>query len=181
MARFLGVGMTHYPLLAGTDEHMAGLLRFTLRDPDIPDAEKDPANWPASMRADWAGDGGTAAAGQHRKVLRENLARCREALDEFRPDLVVVWGDDQYENFREEVIPPFCVLAYGDLEVRPFGMIAERHLPNAWGAPDDAQITLHGDVAAARALTDALIEDGFDMAYSYKKREGAHFPHSILN
>lgn len=27
MAQFPGIGMTHYPLLAGTDEHMAGLLR----------------------------------------------------------------------------------------------------------------------------------------------------------
>jgi hypothetical protein len=66
VAQFLGVGMTHYPLLAGTDEHMAGLLRYTLRDPDIPAAEKDPANWPASMRADWSDDGGTAAAAPQR-------------------------------------------------------------------------------------------------------------------
>jgi hypothetical protein len=26
-----------------------------------------------------------------------------------------------------------------------------------------------------------LIDDGFDMAYSYQKRVGAHFPHAILN
>jgi hypothetical protein len=37
------------------------------------------------------------------KQLRENLSRCRDTLDEFRPDLFVVWGDDQYENFREEI------------------------------------------------------------------------------
>jgi len=181
VARFLGVGMTHYPLLAGTDEHMAGLLRFTLRDPDIPAADKDPANWPASMRADWSDDGGTAAAGQHRKVLRENLARCRAALDDFRPDLVVVWGDDQYENFREEIVPPFCVLAYGDIEVPAFEVMNERGSPNAWGKPDDMTITLHGDAKASRELADTLIADGFDMAYSYRKREGAHFPHAILN
>ena len=36
MAHFLGLGLTHYPLLAGTDEHMADLLRWTLADPDIP-------------------------------------------------------------------------------------------------------------------------------------------------
>ena len=36
MAHFLGLGLTHYPLLAGTDEHMADLLRWTLTDPDIP-------------------------------------------------------------------------------------------------------------------------------------------------
>ena len=59
MAEILGLGLTHYPLLAGTDEHMADLLRWTLRDPDIPAAEKDPANWPALMRREWADDGGT--------------------------------------------------------------------------------------------------------------------------
>jgi hypothetical protein len=181
VARFLGVGMTHYPLLAGTDEHMAGLLRYTLRDPDIPAAEKDPAHWPDSMRADWADDGGTAAAAQHRKVLRENLARCRAALDAFGPDLVVVWGDDQYENFREEVVPPFCVLAYGDVEVPAFEVMNERGSPNAWGRPDDMTVVLHGDATASRTLVGSLIADGFDMAYSYRKREGAHFPHAILN
>ena len=36
MAHFLALGLTHYPLLAGTDEHMASLLRWTLTDPDIP-------------------------------------------------------------------------------------------------------------------------------------------------
>jgi hypothetical protein len=156
VARFLGVGMTHYPLLAGTDEHMAGLLRYTLRDPDIPAAEKDPAHWPDSMRADWADDGGTVAAAQHRKVLRENLAQCRAALDEFSPDLVVVWGDDQYENFREEIVPPFCVLDYGDIEVPAFEVMNERGSPNAWGRPDDTTVVLHGHATASRALASAL-------------------------
>jgi hypothetical protein len=181
MTHFLGLGVTHYPLLAGTDEHMAGLLRWTLQDPGIPVAEKDPASWPEAMRAEWSTDGGTAAASQHRKVLRDNLGRCRDALDEFQPDLVVVWGDDQYENFREEVVPPFCVLAYGDLEVPAFEVMNERGSPNAWGLPDDMTITLHGDAEASRGLADELIRDGFDMAYSYKKRPGAHFPHAILN
>ena len=96
MAHFLGLGMTHYPLLAGTDEHMADLLRWTLADPDIPAEAKDPANWPVPMRAEWGNDGGVAAAVHHRKLLVENLSRCREALDDFAPDVVVVWGDDQY-------------------------------------------------------------------------------------
>jgi Catalytic LigB subunit of aromatic ring-opening dioxygenase len=181
MAEFLGLGLTHYPLLAGTDEHMAGLLRWTLGDPDIPDAAKDPASWPERMRREWSDDGGTAAAGRHRAQLRENLARCRQALDEFRPDLLVVWGDDQYENFREEVVPPFCVLAYDDLDVPAFEVMNERGSPNAWGLPDDFTITLHGDANASRSLATALIEDGYDMAYSYRRRAGAHFPHAILN
>lgn len=178
---FLALGLTHYPLLAGTDEHMAGLLRWTLTDPDIPDAEKDPQNWSESMRADWSDDGGVAAAAVHRAALVENLRRCRAALDEFQPDLVVVWGDDQYENFREEVVPPFCVLAYGDLQVPAFEVMNDRGSPNVWGLPDDFEITLHGNARASKGLADSLIADNFDMAYSYSKRAGAHFPHAILN
>jgi hypothetical protein len=181
MSAVLGLGLTHYPLLAGTDEHMAGLLRWTLGDPDIPADAKDPASWPELMRHEWADDGGTAAAAAHRQELRDGLARCRKALDAFEPDVLVVWGDDQYENFREEVVPPFCVLAYPDLEVHPFELMNERGSPNAWGMPDDTTFTLHGNVDGAKKLADDLIADGFDMAYSYRKREGAHFPHAILN
>jgi hypothetical protein len=168
-------------MLAGTDEHMASLLRWTLADPDIPATAKDPAHWPTSMREEWADDSGVAAAAHHRKLLVKSLARCREALDEFTPDVVVVWGDDQYENFREEVIPPFCVLAYGDVEIEPFELMTKRGSPNAWGLPDDTTITLHGDADGARRLTDGLLSRGFDIAYSYQKRSAAAFPHAIAN
>jgi hypothetical protein len=181
MAHFLGLGLTHYPLLAGADEHMADLLRWTLADPDIPAEAKDPANWSAPMRAEWSTDGGVASAAHHRKLLVENLSRCRDALDEFAPDVVVVWGDDQYENFREEVIPPFCVLAYDDVDVNPFEVMTRLGSPNAWGLPADATITLHGDPEGARRLTDDLIGQGFDIAYSYQKRSDAPFPHAIVN
>ena len=160
---------------------MADLLRWTLTDPDIPAEAKDPANWSASMRSEWGTDGGVSSATLHRKLLVEDLARCRDALDEFAPDVMVVWGDDQYENFREEVIPPFCVLAYGDVDVNPFELMNHRGSKNAWGLPDDSTITLHGDPGCARQLADDLIGRGFDMAYSYQKRDDSPFPHAILN
>jgi hypothetical protein len=181
MAEFLGLGMTHYPLLSVADEHMADLLRWTLSDPDIPAAEKDPANWPDLMRREWASDGGTAAAAAHRSELRAQLTFCRRALDDFQPDILVVWGDDQYENFREEVVPPFCVLAYGETEVDPFAVTNQRHMRNVWGVPEDFTFTLRGDTAGAKRLTDDLLHDGFDVAYSYQKRENGHFPHAIAN
>ena len=181
MAEILGLGMTHYPLLAGRDENMAGLLRGTLHDPDIPPEEKDPARWPAAMQAEWGDDEGRAAAPGHRAALVENLDRCRQAVDDFAPDAIVVWGDDQYENFREEVVPPFCVLAYDDIDVQPFEVMNEFGNPNAWGLADDMTFTLHGNRSWSRTLADRLIADGFDMAYSYRKREGAHFPHAIAN
>jgi hypothetical protein len=181
MAEFLGLGLTHYPLLAGTDEHMGGLLRWTLTDPDIPAGRKDPADWPPLMRQEWGEDQGVGAAAAHRAELREGLARCRKELDEFAPDYLVVWGDDQYENFREEVVPPFCVLAYGDTEVEPFELMNKRGSPNAWGRPDDMTFTLRGEPEAARRLADGLITAGFDIAYSYAKRKNSPFPHAIAN
>jgi hypothetical protein len=41
MSDILGVGLTHYPPLLGTDADMS----WTLKDPDIPAAAKDLSNW----------------------------------------------------------------------------------------------------------------------------------------
>lgn len=181
MAEFIALGLTHYPMLAGTDDHMAGLLRWTLQDPDIPEEFKDPEGWSVRARSEWGVDQGRSAAAGHRAALVENLARVRQDLDDFKPDVVVVWGDDQYENFREEVVPPFCVLAYDDLEIPAFEVMNELGSPNVWDKPEDFSITLHGNAEQSKRLADNLINMGVDMAYSYKKRAGAHFPHAILN
>lgn len=177
MAEILGLGLTHYPLLSVTDEHMADLLRWTLRDPGIPAAEKDPANWPALMRSEWADDGGTAAAAAHREELRGHLARCRTALDAFQPDVLVVWGDDQYENFKEDIIPPFCVLAYDAIEHRPW---EKAPWPNAWDEPKETTFVFKGNRPAAKALISGLLGEGFDVSYAYRP---LHHPlgHAFMN
>jgi hypothetical protein len=181
MAEVLGLGLTHYPLLLGRDETMAALLRTTLKDPDIPEASKDPANWSQTAQREWSDDGGTAAAALHRAKLREYLTKCRETLDEFSPDVVVVWGDDQYENFREEVIPSFCVLAYDDTTVDPFGVLKKLKIPNAWGLADDQTFTMKGAPEFAKRLASSVINAGVDVAYSYEPRPGINFPHAFAN
>ncbi|MDT5345420.1 MAG: hypothetical protein QOE52_4604 [Mycobacterium sp.] len=177
----IGLGMTHYPMLAGADTHMANLLKGTLRDPDIPEDRKVIANWPAIMQHEWADDGGVAAAAGHRGSLLDGLGHVRKCLDEFEPDVVIVWGDDQYENFREEVIPSFCVLAYGDTTVEPFGVLDLLKVPNVWGAPADTSFRMRGAPAFAKGLAADLLNAGIDVAYSYAKRDGIHFPHAFGN
>ncbi|WP_020498672.1 hypothetical protein [Sciscionella marina] len=181
MAELLGLGLTHYPLLAVQDKYMSSLLRATRRDPDIPEREKDPANWPEQMRAEWSDDRGLAAAAGHRAELLDGLRRCRAALDEFRPDALIVFGDDQYENFREEIIPPFCVLALPDVKVQPYAPMNEIGLPNAWGQPEDSSFELRGAPELGKSVATGLLEAGFDMSYAYRQREGIHFPHAIAN
>jgi hypothetical protein len=98
---------------------MSAILRWTLDDPAIPPEEKDPRGWSEAMRAEWSDDFGTSAARLHREALVAALDRVRSRLDEFKPDVVIIWGDDQYENSHEDVIPPFSVCAYDDIELRP--------------------------------------------------------------
>ena len=181
MGDVIGLGMTHYPLLLGPDETMAALLKSTLKDPDIPEAEKDPGNWSELAQQEWGDDGGTAAAARHRAELLGHLDRVRKELDEFRPDVVVVWGDDQYENFREEVIPSFCVLAYEDTEVDPFGVITKLGLPNAWGLPNSQSFTMRGAPDFGKRLATEVLDSGVDIAYSYMPRPGMNFPHAFAN
>ena len=48
---------------------MADILRRSMKDERVPAELRDPANWPAPMRAEWGDDEGLAAAARHRAAL----------------------------------------------------------------------------------------------------------------
>jgi len=159
MAEILVLGLSHYPMLATRDEYMASLHKRMLKNPRLPPAMRDPANWPSGMREEWGDDEGVTAAADHRERLVKWAKQVRSALDSFAPDFVVIWGDDQYENFKEDVVPPYCVNAH-----EHFLITAPPN--NVWGEP--IEFNLPGNVKAAKMLASRLIEQGFDTAYSYK-------------
>lgn len=181
MAELLGVGLTHYPPLLGVDKDMSWVLQWTLEDPDIPDAAKDQTSWPAEMRAEWGDDIGVAAAARHRTELLDGFDRVRTAIEDFGADVVVVFGDDQYENFQEDLIPPFAVLAYGDLELKPWEAMKRRRGDNVWGEPVDKVFPVKGAPDIGRYLTTELLAAGFDMPYAYRPLHQEGLPHSFLN
>jgi hypothetical protein len=179
MGEILGLGLTHYPPLTGRDEDMATILRRVLKDPGLPERYRDPAGWPEPMRREYGADGGTASAAGHRETLVNHFRKARCRLDEFQPEVVIIWGDDQHENFTEDVIPPFCVLAYDEIEARPWQKPGVA--PNAWSEPADTVFKVPGHRAAGKYLASGLLEQGVDMAYAYKP---LHFPglaHAFLN
>jgi hypothetical protein len=185
MAEILGLGLSHYPLLCVPDASMASLLGWTLEDPDIPAMEKDPINWPARMQQEWSNDRGAAAAGQHRAELVRNFDRARDALDAFKPDAVLIWGDDQYENFKEDVIPPWTVCAYPDMEVRPWGHAHESSAMNdkvnVWGESKDTSFLLRGRPDIAKQLATGLLQEDIDVAYAYKPLHHKSAGHAFIN
>jgi hypothetical protein len=181
MAEILGIGTTHYPSALVPDQFKNWPLARMLEagDPRIPERLKDPANWPAPMREEWGDDEGVTAHKAHRERIYEGFKRVRAEIDAFNPDLVVMWGDDQYENFKEDIIPPFCVLAYEELKYQPYKRLRGR--PNIWGEPVDKTFIQRGHHQAGRYLTRRLLEEGVDMAYAYKPLHEDGLGHAFAN
>jgi len=179
MGEILGLGMTHYPPLTGVDENMATILRRVLQDPGLPEHLRDPAGWPEPMRREYGTDGGTRSAAGHRESLVRQFRRARALLDEFRPDVVIIWGDDQHENFVDDIIPPFCVLAYDQIEARPWQRPGAP--PNVWGEPADTILKIPGHRVAGKHLASRLLDQGIDMAYAYKPLHHPGLAHAFLN
>lgn len=178
MGELLVMGMTHYPPLAAVDADMAGLMRAMLKDPAVPASAADPANWPPAMQAEWGTDEAGASAAVHRATLVDGFRRCRAEIEAFNPDAIVVWGDDQYENFREDVVPPYGVLAYGDTENTPWEKFPWR---NVWGEAKDTVHTVKGRPDIGRWLAARLIDDEFDAAYAYEPLHHHGIAHAFMN
>jgi hypothetical protein len=174
----LGLGTTHYPPLIGPDRDMANILRTVLQDPGLPARLREPAGWPAPMRREWGDDEGLSAAAAHRATLIAHFRRARRLLDEFRPDVVVIWGDDQYENSTEDVIPAFCVLAYERIEARHRARDAGK---NVWGEDEDAVFRVPGHREAGKYLARRLLEQDVDVAYAYRPLHHPGLAHAFLN
>jgi len=185
MAEIIALGLTHYPPLSMLNEDMAMPLRWTLEDPDIPADEKNPVNWPDLMQVEWSDDEGLAAAAEHRASLVAGFDKIRARLDEFQPDVIVMWGDDQYENFREDCIPPYAILAYDDLCVRPWEHAqtssAMEGRSNIWGEDRETEFLVRGMPEVGRHLATELLGRGIDVSYSYTPLHHASLSHAFLN
>lgn len=182
MAEILGLGLTHYSGLRFTDADMSIFLRKTLEGSRVPAAMKDPANWPEPMRAEWSDDQGEAAAAEHRKRHLDAFGAINAELARFKPDFVLMWGDDQYENFTEDMVPPFCVYVLDHIESKPFA--ADAHQPegaNPWGEGPDTTLVHRGHAEGAAYLAEHLSERGLDVPYAYRLRYHRGLAHAFIN
>ena len=129
------------------------------------------------MRRRWGNDEGQTHARQHRDELVECMRWARQQLDDFNPDLVIVFGDDQYENFREDGVPAFQINCFESFEAKPGARQAQ---PQCLERGVGHGVPLQANRRAAKHLVTRLIEEGFEVAYAYEPRHEA-MPHAILN
>ena len=184
MGEILGIGLTHYPGPLVAPEQWWRLLYRGVETGKVPAALfEDRQRWPEAMRAEWADDQGAAAAHAHKARLMAGFQALRRELDAFDPDFVVIWGDDQFENFRKDCVPAFCVYIFDELISRPYGAGRVTFLcdGNVWDIPADTEMTVRGHPAGARALCGALLDNDFDVAYAYETRHTTGLAHSFNN
>jgi len=82
---------------------MADIFERVLKSPRLPAAAHHPANWPLQMLQEWAEhQAGRAAAARTAIVRSRGFRAARAGLDSYNPDFILIWGDDRYENSRED-------------------------------------------------------------------------------
>src|SRR5712691_7547114 len=173
MGEILGIGLSHFPGPLVPAKYWPQLLRTNVEKGRIPtEVFADRERWPAPMRAEWGADEGVTAAGEHEARLLVGYRKLRAELDAFNPDFLLIWGDDQYENFKKDCIPAFCVYILDEAVSTPLpvGRMLFKTEENAWGLPPESEFRVRGHREAASALASTLLNQGYDVAYAYATR-----------
>jgi 3-O-methylgallate 3,4-dioxygenase len=109
------------------------------------------------------------------------IARLAELLNDAKPDVVVIIGDDHKEVFQEDNMPALSVYWGETLPYEPKGIMKWKYDPDLdqelWypqGARDYPVATAH-----AESLIRGMMTDGFDVAQSKYFKDGQTMSHSF--
>ena len=183
MAELLGLGLSHFGGFMFADEEMSARAKARLGNGSLPPELDSPEKWPDAMQAEWGDDQGAKFAAIHRDRYFDGLKRIRAAIDSFRPDAVIIFGDDQYECFREDLVPAYCVFVGDKFLTKPY--LRARGLGgdtlNIWHDHFDLILENDGAPKIAKFLVNALLGEGFDPAYSYSLPHQEYLGHAFAN
>jgi 3-O-methylgallate 3,4-dioxygenase len=158
MAHLVGcAAMSHAPQLMLNPDYWHLLNnRQSERLPEKPGMEKE------THEVKWAKWNGCMDA----------IARLRAGIDEMRPDVLIVVGDDQHENLVDDNMPPFTIYMGDEVEAS----VSLRYL-NQPKSENRTRYRVHA--AMAEALVNGLMDEGFDPSYSRKTRYDGGLGHAF--
>jgi len=155
MAEILGLGCSHGPIILTPPEAWAkGRERIFSRVPNYQP--------PPQLLAELGEDNGRSRDRQDQQRVVESFRVLHDRLHAWNPDVLLIIGDDQSENFLADNLPPFCMYTGATVEGYPFQNPGAR--VNLWGAPPETKYTFRCPQAFARALRNHLLREGFDLA-----------------
>ena len=157
MAEILGLGCSHGPIILTPPEVWTkGRERIFSR---IPDYEP-----PAQLLEELGQDNGLSQDKLDQKRVVESFQVLHDKLHEFDPDVLMIIGDDQAENFQQDNLPPFCLYTGTEVDGYPFQRAAAR--VNLWEAGPETKFSFRCPKEFSQAMRNDLIRNGFDMASS---------------
>jgi len=113
---------------------------------------------------------------QHHASCIAALRRLRDYFQAARPDLVVMFGDDQSENFHARNMPPFCVFTGKSIFGYPWKI-----LQTVFGETPGRRFEVPANAELATNLVRAAYEKGFDLSWSQEFPDAQWgLPHSMI-
>jgi len=158
MANLVGcLAMSHAPQLMLDPDHW-GLLRNREAEglPEKPELKKETAE------AKWA----------KWRACMQAIEVLRRTLESLKPDVVIIVGDDQHENFMDDNMPPFTIFIGDEVEAST----SLRYLKQPM---TENRAKYQIDSRLAEHLVTALMGDGFDPAYSKQTRYAGGLGHAF--
>ena len=157
MADILGIGCSHAPMILNPPEEW-GQMRERIFS-RVPGYQPPP-----ELIAELGDDHGLSADRRNQARIVEAFRVLHDRLHAWAPDVLMVIGDDQAENFQADNLPVFSLYTGSEVAGHPF------HRPmahvNLWNGAPETEFTFRCPDGFAIALRDHLILDGFDISSS---------------
>jgi aromatic ring-opening dioxygenase catalytic subunit (LigB family) len=173
MGEVLGLGCSHAPMILNPAEQWPEIRRRIYGG--VPNYEAPP-----KMVEELGDDNGASRDKVNQQKIVDAFAVLREKLTAWNPDLVIVVGDDQVENFKRENLPTFCLYTGNEVDGYPF------HRPggkiNIWNESQDKKYSFKSPGDFSKEMVKFLIRAGFDMS-SATELKGWNYglPHAHIN
>lgn len=173
MAEILGIGCSHAPMILNPPEEWKNMRKGVYSR--IPGYEAPP-----EMIEELADDEGLAHDKKNQKRIADAFEVLRQKLHAWKPDVVMIVGDDQAENFKRDNLPTFCLYTGNQVDAYPF----HRKLGhiNLWDGAPDTKYSYNCPGEFATQLVAHTIREGFDMASSTELKGWEYgLPHAHIN
>jgi hypothetical protein len=179
----LGLGSSHAPQLRLTPDEWYKRANFDHRNPEMWFRGKT-YNFPELVE-ERAGNHFERELGPEKAQARFDacqraIGRLSDTLARAKPDVVLIFGDDQHESFNDDNMPAISVYWGQTVDDAPTPTDTTQHW-EAQGATGGAfenapkeRVSHPTDAALGRYLIESLIESGFDVAHTNALPAGRH-------
>ena len=155
MAEILGLGCSHAPMILNPPEEWVNMRKGIYSR--IAGYQAPPA-----MVQELGDDEGLSHDKKNQKRITDAFEVLRKKLHDWKPDVVVIVGDDQAENFKRENLPTFCLYTGSQADSYPFHRPMGR--TNLWDAAPETKFSYNCPADFSREMLAFLIREGFDMS-----------------